>query len=238
MFGMAGLVCGVTMLFGPTAQANDEEMLHYARFRPSQTYYLYVPAAYAFTGNDQWPLFIAIHSDMASGAGDFELWKQYADKEHFILLAPNFSDGFASFQDDSDRTLWKIVQEVRTEYRIDRQHVLICGVAGGAQFAYRFALRYPEFAHTAAVISPGELPSPGREDAPVRTRFYFSASARQPELIEQAQALVQRLRLAGHEVDMYVDAGGSITIPSKAVVDVLNRVRLMNAELSMRPKSG
>ncbi len=65
----------------------EEPLLQSAKFDRSQTYYLHVPANY--TADQAWPLFIAVHGGMASGLGDFKLWRQYADQEGFILLAPN-----------------------------------------------------------------------------------------------------------------------------------------------------
>ncbi len=200
--------------------------LQNARFRPSQTYYLYVPEAYSALKPDRWPLLIAVHGRMASGRGEFQLWKQYADREGFVLVAPNFIGKFNEFEGGSDRTLVKIVEEVSQDYRIDRDRVLLSGFSWGAEFAYRFAMSYPSLVSAAALLNPGTLPAPERAQPGRRPRFYIAVGGNEPSAAKAA-GWAAALRQAGYQVELVVASGVGHSIPSRAIVDVLRLLREM-----------
>jgi poly(3-hydroxybutyrate) depolymerase len=218
---VAGLLC----LASPAAA--EEPVPVHARWRPSKTYYLHVPSGYAESGHARWPLFVAVHSGMSSGRGEFLLWQQYADQNGFLLVSPNFSEGFQSFSGDSDYQLLKIVEEVSAEYRVDRSKVLLSGVGDGGEFVYRFAMRYPGFAHTVVMVHPGELPDPARARRGESPRFYVVVRAADEAGQLRGEGLAQQLRWAGYDVRTSLDQGGGHTIPSHAVVEVLRLVDAM-----------
>ena len=119
----AWMFAGVLAAGAGAAVAEDEPQERAARFKPARTYYLHVPAGYAYGRRERLPLFVAVHDGMASGRGEFRLWQPYADEEEFALLTPNFSEGYQTLDAGSDHELLKLVEEVSAEYRIDRQKI-------------------------------------------------------------------------------------------------------------------
>lgn len=208
----------------------EDPSLRHARFRPTQTYYLYVPQAYRLGGNDAWPLFVALHGSMTSGVGDFNLWKQYADQEGFILVAPNFPDQESVSIEQIDRRFVSIIEDVARDYRIDWHRILLSGFSWGGEFAYRFAMSYPRFAHSVAILCAASLPELVRPLAEVRPRFYLAAGGEDPQAVAQTRQVVAALKRSGYRAELYVARGvGSGAIPSKSVIDVLRLVREMKA---------
>jgi len=187
-----------------------------------------VPAGYH--ADRAWPLFIAIHGGMASGIGEFTLWRQYADQEGFLLLAPNFSGRYHLFEGGSDRNLVKLVEEVSVDYRVDRERILLSGFAWGGEFAYSFAMAYPGLAHTVAVFNAGGFSRPVRADREAaHPRFYLAVGAAEPQYPQDNQALADLLRRNGYQVELHVARGVGHSIPSAAIIDVLRLFREMTA---------
>lgn len=210
------------------APAMTEPALHSARFNPSQTYYLEVPGRY--TGEQAWPLFIVIHGGMASGLGDFKLWRPYAEQEGFILLAPNMTGQYHLLEGGSDRALIHLVEELSQTYHIDRSKVLLTGFSWGGQFVYRFAMEYPAFAHTVAILNAADFPPPLPARGVIRPRFYLAVGAEEHVAPAHNGTLAAALRQAGYPVELLVARGVGHSIPSQAVVEILARVRAMKAE--------
>jgi poly(3-hydroxybutyrate) depolymerase len=225
---IAAWIATAALAFGAGAVAAEEEpQERAARFKPARTYYLHVPASYELGRGDRLPLFVAVHAGMTSGRGEFRLWQPYADEEQFVLLTPNFSEGYQTLEAGSDLELLKLVEEVSAEYRIDRRKILLVGVGEGGEFAYRFAMRYPHFAHTVVLIHPGELPEPARAHRGEAPRFFLVLRSADEASRAQGELLAQQLRGTGYVVHATSAAAGGATIPSDAVLDVVRLVRAM-----------
>lgn len=224
-----GLLVLTSVLGSSTAGwADTEPVERHARFRYSQTYYLHVPTGY--TSGRAWPLFICVHGAMASGKGDFLIWKQYADAEGFILLSPNFdglSDQYHLLEGGVDRILLALIDEVSEEHRVDRAKILLSGFSRGGQFAYRFAMRYPDRVHTVVVLNAGDLPTPAPAMGGRRPRFYLAAGSEEAVYPQQLPSLAERLRRAGYPAEVYIAHGIGHSIPPRAIVDVVELFRAM-----------
>jgi len=226
------LCCSVV---GTAAWADEEPQERQAYFDRTQTYYLHVPRDYDH--RRAWPLFIAVHGGMASGAGDFKIWAQYADAEGFILLAPNFTGEFYRLESGSGRRLERLVEELNSIYWIDRHKVLLSGFSWGGQFAYRFAMAHPEFAHTVAIFNSGNFSIPTRRPSGLaRPRFYLAVGMEEQVYAQQAPGFVDMLKRYDYQADLYLARGVGHSIPSRAVVDVLNLFRTMKAEGASRER--
>jgi predicted esterase len=163
---------------------------------------------------------------MASGEGDFNMWKPYADTEGFVLIAPNLTGEFYTLQNERDRMLKKLVDEVAATYRIDRGKILLAGFSWGGQFAYRMAMRHPEFAHTVAVFSGANFPPPSPREA-VHPTFYLSVGSEETTALQHNEELAQALKRLGYPVTLHVDRGRGHSMSPQAIVDVLKLVRTM-----------
>ncbi len=216
LVGVSAVLC-MTSAF---AQDEDPaDFLEHARFDSTQEYYLYAPTSGVCSG--PCPLFIFIHGSMSSGTGDFVMWKNYADKEGFILLAPHF-EGYYDLQErGEDERLIKIVDEVHRHNPIDRKRVLLCGFSRGAMFAYRFAMRHPSFAHTVAVLNGGDFPSPVAASSSQSARFYIATGSVDPLFAGQHEPNVRALRDAGYQVIAHEAKGVGHSIPTASVTHIL-----------------
>ncbi len=125
---------------------------------PEQEYYLYVPRAY--TPARSWPLFVFVHGSGDNGAGFFETWTQYADSKGYILLCPTFpGNTFRLLAGGEDRLLLDMIAELGGKYRLAGRFFL-GGFSAGAQFAHRFAFRYPAMLCGVAAHSAGSYDTP------------------------------------------------------------------------------
>ena len=116
-------------------------------------YYLYVPKAYS--GDQEWPLFVGIHGAGGNGLQCWQLWQSYADKEGFILLCPSIPgspDGF--YQDVGERTVWSAVAELEKEYRM-KPRMFLSGFSAGAYFIQGFTYHYPRYVSGLSILSAG-----------------------------------------------------------------------------------
>ena len=126
--------------------------------QPEQEYYLYVPPGY--TADKPWRLFVFVHGAGSDGTSCWETWRKYADLEKFILLCPTFKGNtFRLLGEGQDRALIDMVVQVGKQYRLPGRFFL-GGFSAGAQFAHRFAFRYPALLCGAAAHSAGSYDPP------------------------------------------------------------------------------
>lgn len=163
--------------------------------RPQQEYYLYVPRGY--TPARSWPLFVFIHGSGGNGADFFGVWKQYADSNGYILLCPTFTgDTFRLLAGGEDALLLDVIAELRAKYRL-ADRFFLGGFSAGAQFAHRFAFRYPSLlcgvaAHSARLFDP---PPPASFGAPP---FAVSVGEWDFERLETNRRFADELALKGY----------------------------------------
>jgi predicted esterase len=218
----------IAMLVQARASAEDagpEAFLRRARFDPAQEYYLYVPGADACP--EECPLFIFAHGTYSTGSGDFVMWKNYADKEGFILIAPHFEGSFNLLEKGEDRQLLRIVDEVDQEHPVDHSRVLLCGFSRGGMFAYRIAMQHPSFAHTVILFGAGDFAPPVRASGSRPARFYLASGSEDPFFPGQQESHFRALREAGYKVNAYEAKGVGHSIPTLSVTHVLGLFRAM-----------
>ena len=91
-----------------------------------------------------------------------------------------------------------MIVETQARYAIDRDRVFVTGFSGGAQFAHRFAFRYPSQICGVSVMSAGSYDPPPR-----RARLVpFAVSVGETDTERTALALwfARELKRAGYEV--------------------------------------
>jgi poly(3-hydroxybutyrate) depolymerase len=116
-------------------------------------YYLYVPKAYS--ADQEWPLFIGMHSIGGNGLDCWYLWQRFAEEEGFILLCPS-----VPWTNDYDKslgetTVWSVITEIKKDYRI-QQRMFLNGVLMGGLFAQDFACDYPGYVSGLSLLSTPE----------------------------------------------------------------------------------
>ncbi|HKO98800.1 MAG TPA: hypothetical protein VJU86_17505 [Pyrinomonadaceae bacterium] len=96
-----------------------------------RTYYLYVPATLKPDGSV--PLLILLHGSNRVGLSLAEKWKDLANKEGFLMVAPDsLNSAVWGTPVDGPVFLRDLVEELKAKHPIDPQRVYLFGHSGGA----------------------------------------------------------------------------------------------------------
>ncbi len=185
--------------WGQPAEVLSRTLAH----QPHQRYYLYLPED--FDSTKLYPLFVAVHWYTGSGQQQIEMWHNFTSRDQYILLAPEFHDGYQWLKNEDDRILIQIFNQVAREFPFDWQKVYLVGCSGGAQFVHRFAFRHPEFVRAAAVIAAGgySIPPMGLTPAPK----FFVAVGEKDERRLITEQFAQQLQQQGYDVEFKIYPG-------------------------------
>lgn len=116
---------------------------------PRQTYFLYVP----HRGGNNAKIFVSVHGISRNADEHARLFAPFAERHGVVMIAPYFPAGrFPDYQrlgragksERADLALQKIVDEVATLTGAQAHRLYLFGYSGGAQFAHRYMLAYPE----------------------------------------------------------------------------------------------
>jgi predicted esterase len=189
------LFCAVSFL-GVCFAQGPELIERTLKGNVSQKYILQLPGRYA--SENKYPLFIAVHWFNGTAQQQINEWKFLANKKSYILLAPQFSEGYQTLRDKEDDTLVEIIREVENEYAVDRERIYLVGFSGGAQFAHRFAYRQP-FIKAVCVLSAGAY-DPPPASGNVKTVKYLVGAGEEDERYAKAEKYASLLRKSGFDV--------------------------------------
>jgi poly(3-hydroxybutyrate) depolymerase len=161
-------------------------------------------------------MLIHVHGTEGNGRLALPVWRPLADQEGFFYLAPTFPDwGYTHLTGDEDRVLWAMIVETQKQYAIDRDQVFVTGMSGGAQFAHRFAFRYPSHICGVSAMSAGSYDPPPRRAR--RVPFVVSVGQEDTERIPVAEQFARRLREAGYRVRFEIIPGIGHQMSAQAV---------------------
>lgn len=126
-----------------------------------RTYYLIVPAS--VKPEAPAPLVILLHGSGNIGSSQAERWKDLANKEGFIAVAPDSVDpAYWSTPADGPVLLRDLVDELKAKYPINPRRVYLFGHSGGAAFGLLMALYESEY-FAGVAIHAGALNSQGMD---------------------------------------------------------------------------
>ena len=109
-----------------------------------RTYYLYVPKS--VKPSEPIPLLVLLHGSNHVGLSLAEKWKDLAENEQVILLAPDSADSaYWSIPNDGPGFLHELVEAIKTKYPINPKRVYLFGHSGGAVFALLMSLYESEY---------------------------------------------------------------------------------------------
>jgi tetratricopeptide (TPR) repeat protein len=121
-----------------------------------RTYYLYVPKS--VEPSTPVPLVVLLHGSDHVGLSLAEKWDKLAEKEGFIIVAPDSADSSKwTVPADGPAFLHELVDSIRTRYPINTKRVYLFGHSGGAVFALLMSLYESEY-FAATAIHAGALP--------------------------------------------------------------------------------
>jgi poly(3-hydroxybutyrate) depolymerase len=123
------------------------------------SYYLFVPKSVG--GAAKAPVIVLLHGSGRNGSSLAEPWKDLADKEGIVLVAPDAVDTRQWLvPGDGPEPLCALVEELRKTLPLDPRRIYLFGHSAGAVFALYMSVLESEY-FAAASIHAGALRSPG-----------------------------------------------------------------------------
>ncbi|HYJ87483.1 MAG TPA: tetratricopeptide repeat protein [Pyrinomonadaceae bacterium] len=115
-----------------------------------RSFYLYVPTS--VKPESPVPLLILFHGSNRVGLSLADKWKELADQEGFIVVAPDSinSVGWA-VPADGPVSIYDLVEDLKMKYPINSRRVYLFGHSAGAGFAMRMSLYESEYFASAAI---------------------------------------------------------------------------------------
>jgi len=102
----------------------------------TRTYYTFVPRV-----EGPLPLVLLLHGSGRNGQVMVNAWAALAEKEHFIVVAPDAYDPASwQFKMDSPEFLHAVVDQVEAKHAVDRNHIYLFGHSAGAEYALILAI--------------------------------------------------------------------------------------------------
>jgi predicted esterase len=173
-------------------------------------YQVHLPADYS--PERRWPVFVGIHGFGGSMQDCWDIWHAYIDQAGFILVCPGLADeGGGWYQDEGERALRSLLNEVRREYNVEPQ-VFLAGFSAGGQFAQGFAFNHPDQVYAVSVLSAGNYYEPTAEAAHIPFQVIIGERDN-PQALQNATAFRNLLEQYGYEYEFHIlpDAGHQVT---------------------------
>jgi len=134
-----------------TPNAREEVLQFQVGGLSSQTYRIFIPNNCTFNSNSN--VLVCIHGISRKSKEQIRLLRKDAKENSTILIAPLFdSHSHPSYQrhkigldgERSDQVLNNIIADVEQRFDLRIEQFNLFGFSGGAQYAHRYALRYPK----------------------------------------------------------------------------------------------
>jgi poly(3-hydroxybutyrate) depolymerase len=161
----------------------------------NRAYYLYVPPN---GGNQALPALILHHGSGGTGLELINAWRNLAESERIILIAPRGEHGFGwMVPDDGPMMQIQIMEQLKRTLAIDARRVYLFGYSNGGDFVFYAGIQQADyFAATAigfAALRPRQFPM---LDLPRRKEpFWYTAGTEdRVYTIEEARATVAALQ--------------------------------------------
>lgn len=208
------LIC--MFLITHVAFAQSETLNRVLRNDSSQKYLIQLPREY--TAERAFPILIVIHWHSGTAEQQINEWRFLAQKDSYILICPQFFEGYQRLERSEDRKLIAIIDEVSSEFSVDKENVYLVGFSAGAQFALRFAYKHP-FLKAVCILSLGDFDSPpGNEQ--LKSVKYFLGVGEKDSRLPVVKKLYNILDKSGFDVsfESYPLVGHNIHSNMKSAV--------------------
>lgn len=136
------------ILSGAHAHAKETQ----AKDALGRDYWVYTPDT--IDPDKTYTLVVGVHGYRGNGKGaaGYAGWVNTRD---VIVLGPSYpNDGYQYLQKDSDQQTVDLIKQLRKDYKLNEK-IFIAGFSGGAQYAHRFAMKYPDLVAGCAAHSGG-----------------------------------------------------------------------------------
>jgi phospholipase/carboxylesterase len=113
---------------------------HRARTKDRSDYSLYIPEYYS--AQTTWPVIICLHGGGGEGYTYILTWLRAARSRGYILLAPkSLASTWAAWGGgNDDASVLAMLDEVASEYSVDRSRIYLTGLSDGGTFTYLLGL--------------------------------------------------------------------------------------------------
>lgn len=185
---------------------------------PRQKYYLYLPKNFDPARN--YPLFIGIHWYKGTAQEQIDNWHNFTNRDQYILLCPQFKDGYQELRHKEDKILIHIMDETAKEFHYDSSKVYLVGCSGGGQFAHRFIFKHPTLIKAAGIIAAGSYSTPPADLGLAKVKFFVGIGQQDSQRLAIAQKFSQELSAIGCDTQFKVfpNIGHSCGIDSQMAV--------------------
>jgi S1-C subfamily serine protease/predicted esterase len=191
-------------------------LLHKGNDARDHEYWVYVPPSY--DPNISYGLVVWLHQPSAGKEKDIEAvvrtWEEACKDNHLIVLAPHAQNDTGWLASEADYVR-EAIQQVVSQYTIDRQRIIAHGMGLGGQMAFYLGFHVRDLIRGVATTSAPMTTPPADNFPAQRLSFFIAAGGRdpivksiaeiKPKLAEKKFPVIYRLiDEMGHE---YLDAG-------------------------------
>lgn len=138
----------------------SKHLLHRVEDKESLSYYLFLPANLS----EKSRVIVCVHGISRNAKEQINAFREQANQYDYIIIAPHFSrknyQGYQRLEKGAAgytpvEALHKILNDVHVKYTVKTNMFSLFGYSGGAQFAHRYALFYPEKIDRLIICSAG-----------------------------------------------------------------------------------
>jgi poly(3-hydroxybutyrate) depolymerase/ribosomal protein S27E len=203
-------------------------------------FFYHIPPKVVKDKTPSYPVLVCIPG--LSGSGRLFVrtaFKDFAEKEGFIIVAPSFMWDKANWQARksyqypsawSGNALIAIIGKLRKKHGLRTSGLYLYGFSAGAQFALRFALWKPQLCVACAAHAAGGTVVPQHR---VGVKFRVTVGKRDRSRITMAEAFYASAKSRGINVT-YVQYGGGHTLPRGQIDDSLKFFKKVKSALGPR----
>lgn len=158
-------------------------------------YYYYIPKSLIEKRIKEAPFLVAVPG--LSGKGDAfvpPLFKDLAQREGFVIIAPSFMEDSANFDSGTSYqypAAWsgdafnKILDDITSKQKINYKGLYLFGLSAGAQFAERYSVLYPYKVSACFICAPGGVTLPDRAQ---KTKFVIAIGTNDEDVRKETAA--------------------------------------------------
>lgn len=204
------------IVFAPTTSQSQKISKESTSFEgKKRTYYLFIPRK--LTTAAPAPLLVLLHGSGRNGLSLADKWKDLAEQEGFVLLAPDSAESAHwSVPDDGPAFLHHLVEAIRARHPINAQKIYLFGHSGGAIFALTMSLYESQYFAATAVHAGSLYPDTfllidlAKRKVPIHIQvgtndplFPLASVRATRDALNQKEFAVQLIEIPGHDHRYY-----------------------------------
>ena len=145
--------------FTPSVKSRGAQVLERKlRRNLNQEYVLQLPSGY--NPDERYPLLIAIHAGGGQAKNQCQAWAEQAEKNRFLLLCPQYGEGYHRMANRENVFLMQILLELQEDYPYEEDMIFLAGFDQGAEFVHRYVARHPKNVRAVATFGLREHDDP------------------------------------------------------------------------------